>query len=191
MTCGVPCAVLLPAGRSVGELSTHLHPLLHVRGPRPAVTLAGSHHTGVPRCAAGAAQHTPSPPHAHLTLTPRVRNLHVRAQTRSAMSLLANARAAARASCGARADSAAAAIAVQVRRSCRDSAARTAGTRVGAIERLLTPNPVRTRARSGSAAASPQTPTGLPVSRPPSHAAATRSRTAGCHGSSTVSYTHP
>ena len=43
--------------------------------------------------------------------------------------------------------------------------------------------PTSAQASSGSAAASPQTPTGLPACRPASAVIAISWRTAGCHGS--------
>jgi hypothetical protein len=59
----------------------------------------------------------------------------------------------------------------------------TAGIAVGAIESEVTPRPRRTQASSGSAAASPHTPTGLPARSPAAAVIAMRRRTAGCHGS--------
>src|SRR5690606_5768981 len=68
---------------------------------------------------------------------------------------------------------------VWVARACR-----TAGRQAGAIDRLVTPRPASTSASRGSPAASPHTPTGRPVRRPPSATAATRSSSAGCQTSS-------
>src|SRR5664280_1419297 len=79
---------------------------------------------------------------------------------------------------------AAAAMASHVSISVRDNANRTAGTPAGAIDRLLMPRPTSTSASSGSRAASPHTPTGLPTAFPAAPAAAIRSSTAGCQGSS-------
>ncbi|CAM5703122.1 Acetyl-coenzyme A synthetase [Streptomyces alboniger] len=51
------------------------------------------------------------------------------------------------------------------------------------IDREVTPRPVSTHASSGSDAASPQTPQLLPSARAASAESATRSSSAGCHGS--------
>ena len=52
-----------------------------------------------------------------------------------------------------------------------------------AMLRLVTPRPTRTVASSGSAAASPQTPTGFPAAWPASAVMRISSRTAGCQAS--------
>ena len=59
----------------------------------------------------------------------------------------------------------------------------TDGIAVAAIDRDVTPSPTRTQASSGSAAASPHTPTGLPTASPASAANWTSRSTAGCQGS--------
>ena len=65
----------------------------------------------------------------------------------------------------------------------RASVAPTSGSARADIDRLVMPSPTSTGASSGSAAASPHTPTGLPARRPASPHAATRDSNAGCHGS--------
>ena len=55
--------------------------------------------------------------------------------------------------------------------------------RCGAIDREVIPSPTSTQASNGSAAASPQTPTGLPASCPAPAVSAISCRTAGCQGS--------
>ena len=63
------------------------------------------------------------------------------------------------------------------------SLAPTGVTAEAAADSEVIPNPVRMHAMSGSAAASPQTPTGLPTAAPARAVAATRAMTPGCHGS--------
>ena len=63
------------------------------------------------------------------------------------------------------------------------SLAATGRTAADAIDSEVTPMPTSAVASSGSAAASPHTPTGRPDCLPASAVMATSARTAGCHGS--------
>lgn len=63
---------------------------------------------------------------------------------------------------------------------CAFSEARTIGAPAGDIERLDTPRPTRTRAKTGSLAASPQTPTGVAEARTPVRMSRTNRISAGC-----------
>ena len=62
----------------------------------------------------------------------------------------------------------------------------TAGIALVAMDSDVMPSPIRMQASSGSAAASPQTPTGLPISTPAAAVFSIRRSTAGCHGSVNV-----
>src|SRR5699024_3603626 len=68
-------------------------------------------------------------------------------------------------------------------RVCRARAYRTAGNAAGTADRLVTPRPTRTGANSGSAAASPHTPTERPRCSPARPTTLTNSSTAACQGS--------
>ena len=59
---------------------------------------------------------------------------------------------------------------------------RAVATAAGDIDSDDTPNPASTSAINGSAADSPQTPTGVPDFVPAAATRATSSSTAGCHG---------
>ncbi len=84
---------------------------------------------------------------------------------------------------GSVADSAASAASSQVDMLTAESWAPTGRTAAAAIESEVIPMPTSATARSGSAAASPHTPTGLRAWRPASAVIATMCSTAGCQGS--------
>src|SRR4051812_38512471 len=85
---------------------------------------------------------------------------------RPAVMVSAADRAASRAEAASSAARAARAIAAASSGVYRARDTRTSASAVGDIDRLVTPRPASTTARRGSAAASPQTPTGFPAAAP-------------------------
>src|SRR6185312_11456202 len=92
-------------------------------------------------------------------------------------------RAAARAAVGPATASTASAASRHCSSVTEASLAPAPATAAAAIDREVMPSPTSTQASSGSAAASPHTPTGLPARSPARAVAATSANTAGCHGS--------